>query len=332
MKSKWSLNASRFRHSCEGGSRAKLIDWIPACAGMTALPKLSKSIGAVLVAGMCLLNSACNASTELYSVKSLYRNITVTEEDGLRCMKFGRNVLARQSCVQLSDHDKLVFNYTKMMMASLYLNPDPKHVLIVGLGGGTLPSALQKLFPNARIDVAEIDPAITEVAKKYFYFTPNSKMQVAEEDGRVFVKRALKKKEKYDLVMLDAFDHEYIPEHMLTKEFLQEVRGLLSEKGVLASNTFSSSKLFNYESATYYSVFGNFYRLKSSNRVILLRMGGLPAMAEINQNAALIDNRLRVFGTGKDELLPMIAVESGWPADAKVLTDQYSPSNLLNAQ
>lgn len=291
---------------------------------------MKSKLGALLLA--CMINTTCDASTELYSVKSLYRNITVTEDDGLRCMKFGRNAVGRQSCVQLSDHDKLVFNYTKMMMASLYLNPDPKHVLIVGLGGGSLPSTLQKMYPNARIDVAEIDPAITEVAKKYFYFTPGNKIQVTEEDGRVFVKRALKKKEKYDLVMLDAFDHEYIPEHMLTKEFLQEVRGLLTEKGVLASNTFSSSKLFNYESATYYSVFGDFYRLKGGNRVILLRNGGLPAMAEINQNAAFLENRLRPFGASKDELLPMIAVESGWPADTRVLTDQYSPSNLLNVK
>lgn len=293
---------------------------------------MMSKLGTALVAGMWLFNSAWAAPTDLYYAKSLYRNIWVYEDDGLRCMKFGRNALGRQSCVQLADHDKLVFNYTKMMMASLYLNPDPKHVLIVGLGGGSLPSTLQKMYPNARIDVAEIDPAITQVAQKYFYFTPGNKMQVTEEDGRVFVKRALKKKEKYDLVMLDAFDHEYIPEHMLTKEFLQEVRGLLTDKGVLASNTFSTSQLYNHESATYYSVFGDFYRLKGGNRVILLRNGGLPAMAEINQNAAFLENRLRSFGTGKDDLLPMFAVESGWSADTKVLTDQYSPSNLLNVK
>jgi len=132
--------------------------------------------------------------------------------------------------------------------------------------------------------------------------------------------------------MLDAFDHEYIPEHMLTKEFLLEVRGLLTEKGVLAANTFSSSRLYDYESATYYSVFGDFYRLNKNNRVILLRKGGLPAMSEIVGNAKKFEDRFRPLDTGKHELLPLLAVESGWPADTKILTDQYSPSNLLNAQ
>jgi spermidine synthase len=268
---------------------------------------------------MMLANSAW--SSDLYYAKSLYRNIWVYEEDGLRCMKFGRNSPGRQSCVQNSDHDHLVFRYTKMMMGSLYFNPNPKHILIIGLGGGTLPGALQKLFPSSEVDVAEIDPVVTDVAQRFFYFTPSSKTHVYEDDGRVFVKRALKQKAKYDLVMLDAFDHEYIPEHMLTKEFLQEVRGLLSDKGVLAANTFSSSRLMDHESATYFNVFGNFYR-----------MGGLPDMAEISKNAAMLEARLHPLGAEKDELLPLLAIESGWPADTRILTDQFSPSNLLNAK
>ena len=48
--------------------------------------------------------------------------------------------------------------------------------------------------------------------------------------------------------MLDAFDHEYIPEHLLTQEFLKEVKSLLAPGGVLAANTFSSSRLYDHES------------------------------------------------------------------------------------
>lgn len=275
-------------------------------------------------------------ANELYYAKSLYRNIVVYEDEGLRCMKFGRMVMGRQSCIQLSDHGHLVFNYTKMMMGALYLNPHPKRVLIVGLGGGTLPSALHKLLPGTQIDVVEIDAAVADVAQRFFYFSPSEQVRVTEEDGRVFVKRALKKKEKYDLVMLDAFDHEYIPEHMLTREFLQEVRGLLTDNGVLAANTFSSSRLHDHESATYYSVFGDFYRLlnpmNTGNRIILIRMAGLPGMAEITKNAAALEAGFRPLGASREALLPMLDIERGWPAETKILTDQFSPSNLLNAK
>lgn len=267
----------------------------------------------------------------LYNEKSLYRNIFVYEDDGLRCMKFGRYAGGRQSCIQLSNPDALVFNYTKMMMGALYLNPHPQHVLIIGLGGGTLPSTLKKLFPAVEIDVAEIDPAVVKVASRFFDFSPSKQIHIHEEDGRVFVKHALRQKAKYDLVMLDAFDHEYIPEHMLTREFLQEVRGILAPKGVLAANTFSTSRLYNYESATYTSVYGDFYSLKVGNRVILLRNDGLPSMTEITQNSQLLQDKLSTFGVSSAWVLALFGIDKSWDHSARVLTDQYAPSNLLNA-
>jgi spermidine synthase len=99
---------------------------------------------------------------------------------------------------------------------------------------------------------------------------------------------------------------------------------------VLAANTFASSRLYNFESATYFSVFGNFYRLKRNNRVILVRPGGLPDRDELGRNADIVEVKLAPFGVGKEWLLPLFEVESGWPRDTRVLTDQYSPSNLLN--
>jgi spermidine synthase len=285
---------------------------------------------AVLLACLVAFAATAACAAELHAERSLYRNIIVYEDDGIRCMKFGRQAAGRQTCMSVADRDRLVFDYTKMMMAALYLNPSPQRILIIGLGGGTLPRTLQRILPTARIDAVEVDPAVVRVAYKYFEFVPLPQTHVFEEDGRVFAKRMGKQQTRYDLVMLDAFDHEYIPEHLLTREFLREINGLLSENGVLAANTFASSRLYDFESATYYSVFRDFYRLKSGNRVILARAGGLPDREELGRNADSVEERLAPFGVGKDWLLPLFAVESGWPQGTRVLTDQYSPSNLLN--
>ena len=266
----------------------------------------------------------------LHRERSLYRNIVVYEEDGLRCMAFGRSSAARQSCVAVAEPARLVFNYARMVMAALYLDPKPRRILILGLGGGTLASTFQRIFPGATIDTVEIDPAVVRVARKYFGFEPGANLRVFEEDGRVFVKRMQRESAHYDLIVLDAFDHEYIPEHMLTREFLLEVKSLLPEHGVLAANTFSTSRLYDHESATYYSVFGDFFGLRQNNRVILVRLGGLPAKGEIERNAALIDPKLAPLGVERSWLLPQLEVERGWPAGTRVLTDRYSPSNLLN--
>jgi spermidine synthase len=153
---------------------------------------------------------------------------------------------------------------------------------------------------------------------------------VIEADGRVFVKRALREQQRYDLIMLDAFDHEYIPEHLLTEEFLREVQGLLAPGGVLAANTFSSSKLYDHESVTYSAVFGTYFNLKRENRVIIASQAPLPDRAQLESNSALLAEAFRPLGISADTLLPLFSTTADWDTRARKLTDQYSPANLLN--
>ena len=274
---------------------------------------------------------AALAETILHTERSLYRQIIVYEDDDLVCMRFTRQYTARQSCRSHSQPSRLVFEYLRMMMGALYLEPAPSRVLVIGLGGGSLVGALAAVLPQARIDAVEVDPAVVRVARKYFDFAPGPEVAVHEEDGRVFVKRALRSGQRYDLVMLDAYDHEYIPEHLLTQEFLEEVKQVLTPAGVVAANTFSSSRLYDHESATYAAVFGSFYNLKRGNRVILLRRSGLPPLETIERNAGRLQPALAPLGVDAGWLLPQFSTTQDWPADTRVLTDRYSPSNLLNA-
>src|SRR5579862_2365452 len=147
-----------------------------ACAGAIWL-----TLAAVVSSAACL---EAFAQTIVHTEKSLYRNITVIDDDGLRCMKFSRNYVGgRQSCMLLRDPDRLVLDYTQMMLASLYVVPAPKRILIVGLGGGTLPKALARLLPDSNIDVVEVDAAVIGVASKFFAFAPGAHVRVTEEDG-----------------------------------------------------------------------------------------------------------------------------------------------------
>jgi len=268
----------------------------------------------------------------IHSEKSLYREVLVYEEGGERCMCFTRQCrIGRQSCIYLAEPKRFALNYTRMMLAgTLFTGAPPRRVLIVGLGGGSLPTALREILPQAQIDVVEIDPAVTRVARKYFNFRDDPRMKVIELDGRVYVKRAIRSGEKYDVVMLDAFDHEYIPEHLLTREFLAEVKSLLTPTGVLVGNTFSSSRLYDHESTTYAAVFGTFYNLKAANRVIVARPAGLPDQAALRARAEEYAPVLRGFGMDALDVLPLFSTAVDWDPRARVLTDQYSPANLLN--
>lgn len=268
----------------------------------------------------------------VHAERSLYREVLVYDEDGERCMCFTRDCrIGRQSCIEQRNPKHFALNYTRMMVAgALFASPRPRRVLIVGLGGGSIPTALRQLLPESQIDVVEIDPAVTRVARKYFGFTDGQKLRVSEVDGRVYVRRAGREGQHYDVILLDAFDHEYIPEHLLTREFLTEVKALLGPQGVLVANTFSSSRLYDHESTTYASVYGNFYNLKRENRVIVTRIGGLPTMDELKDRAARFDAALQVYGVDSKTLLSMFSTGVDWDRNARVLTDQYSPANLLN--
>jgi len=291
-----------------------------------------KPLKILLMLSLVAVAAPISAQTLVHSEKSLYREVLVYEERGERCMCFTRMCrIGRQSCLNLQDPHKFALNYTRMMMAgTLFMGPAPKRVLIVGLGGGSIPMALAEVLPDAQIDVVEIDPAVTRVAKRFFGFKDGPKMRVTEVDGRVYVKRAIREGTKYDAILLDAFDHEYIPEHLLTKEFLEEVESLLAPQGVLVGNTFSSSRLYDHESTTYAAVFKTFFNLKRENRVVVARPAGLPSAGAIREKALEYELVLRGFGVDSQSVLPLFTTRPDWDTKARVLTDQYSPANLLN--
>jgi spermidine synthase len=275
---------------------------------------------------------AAIALTVLAQHPSLYQTIYVTEEAELRCMRFSLLLPGRQSCMAPDQPDTLVLPYLQAMLGALLLQPKPQHMLFIGLGGGSLPKALRHLYPAAELDVVELDPAVAEVATRYFGFVPDAKLHVHIMDGRVFVKRAMAAGQQYDLVFLDAYNQHYIPEHLLTREFFAEVKSLLAPGGVVAANTAGSGALYAYESATYAAVFGTFYNLKPKGRVMLAMRDALPPPARLQENAARLTPALTSVGVAVPALLGLFTSTPDWPPDTPALTDMHAPANLLQAQ
>jgi spermidine synthase len=287
---------------------------------------------------LCCLISEAQAQV-IHQERSLYRNILVEDKGDLRCLKFNvRSTKTQQSCFLKSQPQHLVFNYTKLLMASLLVIPEPKRILIIGLGGGTMSNALAQLYPQSQIDNVEIDQAVINVARNYFSFVENDNVKTYNQDGRIYIKRALLKKQQYDWIILDAFNGDYIPEHLMTKEFLQETKALLSEEGVISANTFSLSELYAHESATYKAVFGDFYQVKNqdnANRIIIVNRNGF-AVNSLNKNKLKqLNAKLRTIGVDIHALYNKIyftGIAQNWPKKTRLLTDQFSPVNLLNTQ
>lgn len=115
--------------------------------------------------------------------------------------------------------------------ASPPAKPQPA-VAIIGLAGGTIARQYTAVYGPVPIDGVEIDPAIIEVARRYFGLdAPN--VRAIAQDGRYFLAHS---PSRYDVVAVDAYRTPYIPWHLTTQEFFQLVRDRLADDGVLAIN------------------------------------------------------------------------------------------------
>ncbi|NOX55413.1 MAG: methyltransferase domain-containing protein [Planctomycetes bacterium] len=201
---------------------------------MLGQQSLASGLVAIVLTGTATLPAA--AQRVLHQETSSYNTILVTEDEkGLRTLWFEEGG-ARQSVVKLGDPDHLELPYAKAMLAGMALVENPKRVLVIGLGGGTIPNFLHKHYPETAIDVVDIDPAVVRVAKRFFGFTEDARLRAHVADGRKFIEECRK---PYDVIFLDAFGAENVPYHLTTLEFLQAVRRALTPRGVALGNIWS---------------------------------------------------------------------------------------------
>ncbi|PCJ25228.1 MAG: hypothetical protein COA94_06470 [Rickettsiales bacterium] len=151
----------------------------------------------------------------LFHTESEFGPIWVYEEDNQRRLSFnGVPAHLIQSQIHLDRPEHLVAPYNQMLMSSLFFTSNPKKILMIGLGGATTAKALNLLLPKTPIDIVEINPALPPIAAEYFDFREDARNKIFIEDGVGFMKNAAKN--SYDLIILDAFDIDYIPPGFLT--------------------------------------------------------------------------------------------------------------------
>jgi spermidine synthase len=207
----------------------------------------------------------------LYQHRSEFNQIFVRQQaDGTRELLFESDNVIQSACDPRRP-DELVLDYTRTTMAGLAVVPDPKRILIVGLGGGSMPKFLRHYYPQAVIDVAELDPAVVDVARQFFAFAEDPRLKVHVGDGRAFIEKST---DQYDLIFLDAYGPDNIPYALATREFLEAVRARLSDGGVVVANLFGPehNRLYASMLRTYQAVFPEIAIIRSHdrfNRIVL---------------------------------------------------------------
>ena len=166
--------------------------------------------------------------------------IVIREERGIRYLHFSPAYI--QGAMRIARPYHLVLEYTRAMMAALLIHPHPRSVLLIGLGSGSMAKFLYRHYPDTQITVVEINPQVVAVARNFFGLPDDPARLVIEiADGSTFVETT---KQRFDLIMVDGFDHHARPGLLEGLPFYQACRTRLSVHGTMAANLFGNRRGF----------------------------------------------------------------------------------------
>jgi spermidine synthase len=156
----------------------------------------------------------------------------IYEKDGTLSLHFGMGGDV-QSIMRVDAPDLLALGYTRTMMSFLLFIERPKHIGIIGLGGGSIPKHCYRYLPDTQISVAEICPEIIALRDKFFIPNDDHRFKVFQEDGAEFVKRH---RSQFDVLIVDGFDVAGQPEQLCSWNFYDDCYRALAREGILVVN------------------------------------------------------------------------------------------------
>lgn len=195
-------------------------------------------VSVLLIAGLCFAlpsySFAFWQSDITLEDESIYNYLQV--QDDAKRTTLSTNVLFGVQSVQVKG-DALTGMYYDYALAAPCMagmdgtDNENRSVMILGMGSGTYASYCTRYFPGASVQGAEIDKKIADIATDYFGL-PGS-VTVAVEDGRAYLAAS---KEKFDVIMVDAYQDITIPFQLSSVEFFNEVQAHLKPNGVMVVN------------------------------------------------------------------------------------------------
>ena len=233
----------------------------------SALARLHAATRRLFAAALaCVAAGGVAQERVLVERRSPYGLVTVVEDaSGLRALYFDGGV-ARQSAFDPRDPDHLESRYAQAVPLAFALAQGHARMLVVGLGVGIVPSFLRRRMPQLEVDAVELDPVVVEVARSHFGFREDAHLRAHVGDGRRFVERC---RDRYDVVLLDAFGADSVPYALATREFLEAVRRVVAPGGVAVGNVWGRERNTLYDAmlATYRAVFDEVWVLELEGAV-----------------------------------------------------------------
>lgn len=287
----------------------------------------------ITIVGLLQLTITASLKAEqlLEKVESPYNTIYIYKQPPYITLAFGhksrRYVESRRNPNDLME---LPVEYTKSFTIGLAYPENLKSFLMIGMGGGSTSWYLHKSLPNAKVVAVELDPEIVRLSRKYYGFKENGKQSknfiISELDGRMHI---LRKKQKHDIIFVDAYRGQFVPFHLMTKEFFNLAKKRLSKGGVMVQNIEPSTMLYDSAIATIASVFDNVDVYRGGGNIVAIAYDGKekPIGSLIEKATSLQETHK--FRYALPELIEKRAMLLDYNTKTKPLTDDFAPVNML---
>jgi len=281
------------------------------------------------VIGIAAVSSIQSFSEEhgFFDIDSRYGRIQVyqglEQETGRIVRVISTGPERYQSAMYVDEPTELILEYTKYFRLIKHFNPDLEYALMLGGGAYSFPKYFLQALPHARMDVVEIDPMFTRLAKEHFFLEDDPRLKIIHRDARTFLNSC---DTRYDAIIADVFSGSYyIPFQMTTREAVTGMYEILNDKGVVVMNIISSvkgrnSRFFQAQFITFQEVFPQVFAFlvddqkdpeKSQNIIIVASKSELPI--NMNNRNPELDSMLKNLWQGE------------FTYHLPVLTDNYAP-------
>ncbi|WP_426175662.1 fused MFS/spermidine synthase [Massilia sp. TWR1-2-2] len=142
-----------------------------------------------------------------------------------------------QSEMRLSRPGRLMLAYSRAMMCFALFVPRPRHIVMVGLGGGSLAKFCYRHFPSARISVIELRADVIALRAQFCVPADDDRFRVVHADAAAWIAQA--GAGSIDVLVVDGFDAAGLPPALCSSRFYANCRRALRHGGVLVANVFS---------------------------------------------------------------------------------------------
>lgn len=239
-----------------------------------------------------------------------------------------------QEGAQYRNSRKIPFKYQRYWEFSTVFCDKMQRALFLGGGAFLMPESLVDRYPEAKVDVVEIDPEVVNVGRTYFRLDQYPSIKVTADDARRFLNLS---EGKYDLIFGDAYNgFRNVPFHLVTVEFFTQVKNKLDSDGIYMMNLISALKgenagFFQSLAQTLNQVFKHVYIFSSYPRRLDLAQN----VIIVGSNRSLenrIENKSNVSPKVQRLLQTYIYPRRVSYLNAPIFTDDFNPVEYLIAR